>query len=144
MAQGTSSGTSSRRHGRNEHDTSSISSSRYADAEWEAKEVMHILRLIMDFSDVLSVTARSEILTITWGRQNSPEWVISLVLLCSFPPVFPIVSHNLYVRRLVGIVWVSVWLNVNLAEIFSLYYLACCVWWCVQFNSCSCWPGTCQ
>ena len=61
MAQGTSSGTSSRRHGRNEHDTSSISSSRYADAEWEAKEVMHILRLIMDFSDVLSVTARSEI-----------------------------------------------------------------------------------
>jgi len=49
MAQGTSSGTSSRRHGRNEHDTSSISSSRYADAEWEAKEVMHILRLIMDF-----------------------------------------------------------------------------------------------
>jgi len=61
MAQGTSSGTSSRRHGRNEHDTSSISSSRYADAEWEAKEVMHILRLIMEFSDVLSVVARSEI-----------------------------------------------------------------------------------
>lgn len=61
MAQGTSSGTSSRRHGRNEHDTSSISSSRYADAEWEAKEVMRILRLIMDFSDVSSVTARSEI-----------------------------------------------------------------------------------
>lgn len=61
MAQGTSSGTSSRRHGRNEHDTSSISSSRYADAEWEAKEVMRILRLIMDFSDVLSVTPRSEI-----------------------------------------------------------------------------------
>lgn len=40
MAQGTSSGTSSRRHGRNEHDTSSISSSRYADAEWEAKEAL--------------------------------------------------------------------------------------------------------
>lgn len=40
MAQGSSSGTSSRRHGRNEHDTSSISSSRYADAEWEAKEAL--------------------------------------------------------------------------------------------------------
>ncbi|XP_021922904.1 coiled-coil domain-containing protein 102A isoform X2 [Zootermopsis nevadensis] len=40
MAQGTSSGTSSRRHGRNEHDTSSISSSRYGDAEWEAKEAL--------------------------------------------------------------------------------------------------------
>ncbi|GLH13338.1 Coiled-coil domain-containing protein 102A [Gryllus bimaculatus] len=40
MAQGSSSGTSSRRHGRNDHDTASISSSRYADADWEAKEAM--------------------------------------------------------------------------------------------------------
>lgn len=38
MAQSTSSGTSSRRHVR-DHDTASIASSRYADTEWEAKEV---------------------------------------------------------------------------------------------------------
>jgi hypothetical protein len=53
MAQGTSSGTSSRRHGRNEHDTSSISSSRYADAEWEAKEVTRIFRWIMPYSRIV-------------------------------------------------------------------------------------------
>lgn len=40
MAQGSSSGTSSRRHGRNDHDTASIASSRYADADWEAKEAL--------------------------------------------------------------------------------------------------------
>ncbi|XP_066991078.1 coiled-coil domain-containing protein 102A isoform X5 [Anabrus simplex] len=40
MAQGSSGGTSSRRHGRNEHDSASISSSRYADTEWEAKEAL--------------------------------------------------------------------------------------------------------
>ncbi|PSN53412.1 hypothetical protein C0J52_21376 [Blattella germanica] len=40
MAQGSTSGTSSRRHGRNEHDTTSITSSRYADADWEAKEAL--------------------------------------------------------------------------------------------------------
>nr|CAD7570405.1 unnamed protein product [Timema californicum] len=39
MAQGSSSGTTSRRHGRSEHDASSISSTRYADTEWETKEV---------------------------------------------------------------------------------------------------------
>lgn len=38
MAQSTASGTSSRRHAR-DHDTTSIASSRYADTEWEAKEV---------------------------------------------------------------------------------------------------------
>nr|CAD7426954.1 unnamed protein product [Timema monikensis] len=39
MAQGSSSGTTSRRHGRSEHDAASISSTRYADTEWETKEV---------------------------------------------------------------------------------------------------------
>lgn len=38
MSQSTTSGTSSRRHVR-EHDTASISSSRFADTEWEANEV---------------------------------------------------------------------------------------------------------
>nr|CAD7195751.1 unnamed protein product [Timema douglasi] len=40
MAQGSSSGTTSRRHGRSEHDASSISSTRYADTEWETKEAL--------------------------------------------------------------------------------------------------------
>ncbi|XP_063244889.1 coiled-coil domain-containing protein 102A isoform X2 [Bacillus rossius redtenbacheri] len=40
MAQGSTSGTSSRRHARSEHDTSSISSSRFADPEWETKEAL--------------------------------------------------------------------------------------------------------
>ncbi|XP_049827261.1 coiled-coil domain-containing protein 102A-like [Schistocerca gregaria] len=40
MAQSSSSGTSSRRHGRSDHDTASLTSSRYADAEWEAKEAL--------------------------------------------------------------------------------------------------------
>lgn len=40
MAQSTSSGTSSRRHARGEHDTASLTSSRYVDAEWEAKEAL--------------------------------------------------------------------------------------------------------
>ncbi|XP_044734017.1 coiled-coil domain-containing protein 102A isoform X2 [Chrysoperla carnea] len=39
MAQSTSSGTSSRRHVR-DHDAASITSSRYADTEWEAKEAL--------------------------------------------------------------------------------------------------------
>nr|CAD7399668.1 unnamed protein product [Timema cristinae] len=40
MAQGSSSGTTSRRHGRSEHDAASISSTRYADTEWETKEAL--------------------------------------------------------------------------------------------------------
>ncbi|KAJ9599912.1 hypothetical protein L9F63_009740, partial [Diploptera punctata] len=40
MAQSNTGGTASRRHGRNEHDSASITSSRYADADWEAKEAL--------------------------------------------------------------------------------------------------------
>ncbi|KAI4469554.1 coiled-coil domain-containing protein [Holotrichia oblita] len=39
MAQSTTSGTSSRRHGR-DHDSTSIASSRFVDTEWEANEAM--------------------------------------------------------------------------------------------------------
>ena len=52
MAQSSTSGTASRRHGRNEHDSASISSSRYADADWEAKEV-RILDLTQCLPDPL-------------------------------------------------------------------------------------------
>lgn len=41
MSQSTTSGTSSRRHGR-DHDTASIASSRFVDTEWEANEVNNI------------------------------------------------------------------------------------------------------
>lgn len=51
MAQSTSSGTSSRRHIR-EHDTASIASSRYADTEWEAKEVSVVFIIFNNHTNV--------------------------------------------------------------------------------------------
>lgn len=56
MAQSTSSGTSSRRHVR-DHDTASIASSRYTDTEWEAKEVLFLIFLILININVIHLKA---------------------------------------------------------------------------------------
>jgi hypothetical protein len=100
MAQGTSSGTSSRRHGRNEHDTSSISSSRYADAEWEAKEVTIIFLSIMACGQYLVIkTSRRRkhlcSLANTWISQTSvcSHFPVITIYLSPFPSCHPVLKY---------------------------------------------------